>query len=657
MVNNGIVLVLTAVVVLLAAGGCLAQDDKYQCGIPRVRTQFLIVRGEDARHGHWPWHVALWVRQKDGTEKYACGGTLISHKFVLTAAHCVLSENRHQLLRSAKDITIWAGVFNIRNPEQDTRQVRSVARIHIDGYTRDNLLHDIALLELTEPVTYSAYVLPACLNSKPNLRTDIGSVVGWGVADDDKPSPTLKKLSLPVVAESECLKSDPLIFGVALQKELFCAGYANGSAPCNGDSGGGLMLQRGDAWYLAGIVSFTKIRGSGSDLCLADSYTAFTNVTAYWDWIERVTNIDFRGKYNEERDIPCTTPKGAPGTCVPLQQCMNIFNVIRAPLIAEEDAYLINRSVCTIAGIPRAVCCRKDQIEPVPLHPNALLLPSDCGRSKVRTYPGRGQSTSVFEFPWMAMVRFQMKKNGVIPFCLGTLLNTRYVLSVAGCMAKLKTVKVDHVRLGEHTESTDIDCSFDAQGRRLCADYVLDVKIESIIAHPQFDVPMYTNDLAIVRMAVDIQYTDHIRPVCLPINSPYRTTVPNDLLVTAWDMDIMAKNIYKGELRRYPHRRVDIDTCQRGLESIGFAPALTEDRMCPLQLGPEYNCQRMAGAPIGAYVDMDGERFVQFGLWKFAPLNCTVRETVPGLAMNLIRYLDWILDNIKPSDSSIIKNS
>lgn len=141
-------------------------------------------------------------------------------------------------------------------------------------------------------------------------------------------------------------------------------------------------------------------------------------------------------------NIPCKTPQGTAGTCVPIQQCKDIFNAIRAPLISEKDATFINSSICSIGGIPRAVCCRPEQIEPIPLHPNALLLPSECGRSRVRSGPAAGQSTAVFEFPWMAMVRFQMRKNGVIPFCLGTLLNTRYVLSVTGCMTKLKSVQV-----------------------------------------------------------------------------------------------------------------------------------------------------------------------------------------------------------------------
>lgn len=41
----------------------------------------------------------------------------------------------------------------------------------------------------------------------------------------------------------------------------------------------------------------------------------------------------------------------------------------------------------------------------------------------------------------------------------------------------------------------------------MCADRVLDIRVESIVRHPQFDVPMYTNDLAVVRLATDIEYS------------------------------------------------------------------------------------------------------------------------------------------------------
>lgn len=44
----------------------------------------VIVNGENALPGEFPWHVALYFGGQ-----YFCGGSLISDSFVITAAHCV----------------------------------------------------------------------------------------------------------------------------------------------------------------------------------------------------------------------------------------------------------------------------------------------------------------------------------------------------------------------------------------------------------------------------------------------------------------------------------------------------------------------------------------------------------------------------------------
>ena len=46
-----------------------------------------IVGGELAKRGAWPWQVLLTIYIDDSV--FSCGGSLINHRWVLTAAHCV----------------------------------------------------------------------------------------------------------------------------------------------------------------------------------------------------------------------------------------------------------------------------------------------------------------------------------------------------------------------------------------------------------------------------------------------------------------------------------------------------------------------------------------------------------------------------------------
>lgn len=76
---------------ILASTNESADDDEAwsqipkECGLSRASNR--IVGGEEAFLGQFPWMARLFVRV--GSRKtYICGGSIISKKYVVTAAHC-----------------------------------------------------------------------------------------------------------------------------------------------------------------------------------------------------------------------------------------------------------------------------------------------------------------------------------------------------------------------------------------------------------------------------------------------------------------------------------------------------------------------------------------------------------------------------------------
>lgn len=57
------------------------------CGLTNV-TLPKIVGGEESAIGAWPW-MALIGYDPYSTRPFRCGGTLITARHVLTAAHCI----------------------------------------------------------------------------------------------------------------------------------------------------------------------------------------------------------------------------------------------------------------------------------------------------------------------------------------------------------------------------------------------------------------------------------------------------------------------------------------------------------------------------------------------------------------------------------------
>ncbi|XP_073348694.1 coagulation factor IX [Pagrus major] len=231
-----------------------------------VKTR--IVGGDLVKQGGSPWQVL--VHRPDGFG--FCGGTLVSDRWVVSAAHCMESTADH--------VTI--GDFDKRRPdpgEQLIKVQKVFVHPHFHAFTYDS---DIALIYLDRPIARGPTAAPACLPdhhlSKYLLQEgNRGVVTGWGLTRFlGRSSRFLRKVTLPVVSYSDCTASTEQV----ITDNMFCAGYLDVSKDaCRGDSGGPMVVNYRGTWFLTGVVSW------GEKCATKGKYGVYTRLGNFLNWI------------------------------------------------------------------------------------------------------------------------------------------------------------------------------------------------------------------------------------------------------------------------------------------------------------------------------------------------------------------------------------
>ncbi|KYO35741.1 suppressor of tumorigenicity 14 protein isoform X1 [Alligator mississippiensis] len=259
-----------------------SDEENCDCGIRSYSKQSRIVGGLDSEVGEWPWQVSLHVEGQG----HICGASLVSNKWLVSAAHCFQDEMRIRY----SDSKLWTAFLGLHDQSQRTHeniQKRKIERIithpNFNDFTYD---YDIAVLELQSPVTFSKVVRPICL---PDPTHDFPSgkdlwVTGWGATSEGGSGATiLQKAEIRIINQTQCNS----LLANQMTPRMMCVGILTGGIDaCQGDSGGPLAsVETSSRMFLAGVVSW------GDGCARRNKPGVYTRVTHLRDWIKQHSGV------------------------------------------------------------------------------------------------------------------------------------------------------------------------------------------------------------------------------------------------------------------------------------------------------------------------------------------------------------------------------
>lgn len=199
-----------------------------------IDMNIRIVGGEDAKEGQFPYQVALRFKSN---HLHFCGGSILSSRFILTAAHCSQYEYK-------EPTSIYAVLGAINRTEGGIIMFIDKVTPH-PSFSDETTKNDISLLRTAQEIIFTNHIQPIALPTH-NLPINTAAYIsGWGIFHYPKLGnplfPEILQFSLThTISNKSCLKrirAHPQGTYIGIFNQHICTINDSGTGFCSGDSG------------------------------------------------------------------------------------------------------------------------------------------------------------------------------------------------------------------------------------------------------------------------------------------------------------------------------------------------------------------------------------------------------------------------------------
>ncbi|OXU21214.1 hypothetical protein TSAR_014489, partial [Trichomalopsis sarcophagae] len=231
-----------------------------------IDAQPRIINGSEASISVFPFMASL-----RSFGEHFCDGTIISNRWILTAARCLIEH----------PVVEWIEVYvgNTRLSAGNEGEIYKPTRIvYHEKYDEEKGINDIGLLYLNKDIVFTGKKSFIPLSSRTYEPVIAAYIIGWGSTEPKgNPSYDLQRIVVQIVHQKTCKlawKDNPIT------DSQICIMSRPGTGTCYGDLGSPLIVEGKQV----GIASYAHS-------CATGKPEIFTRVVAHRDWIVNKTGI------------------------------------------------------------------------------------------------------------------------------------------------------------------------------------------------------------------------------------------------------------------------------------------------------------------------------------------------------------------------------